>query len=78
MGINELLKKYSEIEDGVYMHLIQKFRTNRYSEEVVKSNPSGMTQAMINLLLLDEIKKLNENLSKDKVAEDKKSTTKSK
>lgn len=78
MDINELLKKYSEIEDGVYMYLIQKFRTNRYSEEVVKSNPSGMTQAMINLLLLDEIKKLNENISKDKVVEDKKPTTKSK
>lgn len=78
MDINELLKKYSEIEDGVYMYLIQKFRTNRYSEEVVKSNPSGMTQAMINLLLLDEIKKLNANISKDKVVEDKKPTTKSK
>lgn len=75
MTTQDLLKKYFEIEEEVYIYLMQKFRSNRYSEEIVKANPSGMTQAMINLLLLDEIKKLNENFGENQNTENKKSNT---
>lgn len=75
MTTQDLLKKYFEIEEEVYIYLMQKFRSNRYSEEIVKSNPSGMTQAMISLLLLDEIKKLNENFGENQNTENKKSNT---
>lgn len=66
MDFNELLKKYSDIEDSVYDFLVKKYRTNRYSEEVTKSNPAGIAQAMINMMVLEELKKFNENFEKSK------------